>query len=151
MKFELPPVALACCAALLTLAGSAAAQTTHIVTVSGFSFSPDDITIMEGDTGRWINLNPEHNVAETDCPATSGSSYNGGFRSGDPGDVNSFEVTFNSAGEFCYICEPHAAAFDMYGSITVGAGVPALSTYGLGALVVVLAAGGALLLRARAG
>lgn len=150
IQSKLLSAALACCAALLLFSGTASAQTTHIVTVSGFSFSPSTITIAEGDTVRWINLNPVHNVAQTDCPATSSSSYNGGFYSGAPGAVSSFEVTFNSLGEFCYICEPHAPSFDMYGTVVVAAPVPALSTYGVGALVVLLSVAGVLVLRARA-
>lgn len=141
---------LASLAVLLAFSGAASAQTTHIVTTSGFSFSPDNITIAEGDTVRWINLDPVHNVAQTDCPATGASTYNGGFRSGDPGAVSMFEVTFNSIGEYCYICQPHAAAFDMYGTVVVAAPVPALSTYGIGALVVLLSVAGILMLRARA-
>ena len=101
------------------LAGATAAQTTHVVTASGFSFVPSDITIRKGDTVRWVNLQGmSHNVAEVDCPEGPTSVYNGGFFSGFGGDVPEFEVTFNDAGEACYVCEPHVT-FSMTGHITI--------------------------------
>jgi plastocyanin len=105
---------------LVTVAGpSALAQTTHVITTSGFSFSPNNITIREGDTVRWTNLQGgSHNVAQTNCPETASSLYNGGFYSGFGGAVNTFEVTFDDAGEICFVCEPHVA-FAMIGHITV--------------------------------
>jgi plastocyanin len=95
------------------------AQTTHVITTSGTSFSPKAITIREGDTVRWTNLQPNsHNVAQTDCPASPASVYNGGFFSGFGGDVDTFELTFDEAGEFCFICQPHVS-LSMNGHITV--------------------------------
>ena len=104
---------------IVVLASSGSAQTQHIVSASGFNFSPKNLTIRQGDSVKWTNLQGNsHNVAQTDCPASSNSTYNGGFWSGFGGDVPTFEVTFNDAGEFCYICEPHVA-MNMNGHITV--------------------------------
>lgn len=102
-----------------SIATDVSAQTTHVITTSGFSFSPNSLTIREGDTVRWTNLQGNsHNVVQTDCRATPASVYNGGFFSGFGGDVDTFEVTFDDAGEFCFICQPHVGS-GMNGHITV--------------------------------
>ncbi len=99
-------------------------QTTHTVEAVGTNFSPQNLTISVGDTVRWTNLaGMFHNVAQTDCPPTSGSTWNGGFRSGNPGAVNVFQMTFNSAEEICYFCETHVG-FGMNGTVSVQAGDP---------------------------
>ncbi len=109
----------ALCLAWAFCGAESLAQTTHIITTSGFSFSPNNITISKGDTVRWTNLQGNsHNVAQTDCPATPTSVYNGGFFSGFGGDVDTFELVFNDVGEFCFICQPHVS-FSMNGHITV--------------------------------
>lgn len=110
-------------ATLLALAffGSAPsfAQTTHVIDISGFSFTPQDITIQVGDSVKWINLQAGfHNVVETDCPASTGSIYNGGYSSGAPGAVDTFTLQFTATGASCFVCEPHAF-FGMYGRVTV--------------------------------
>ena len=89
------------------------------VVASNFMFTDADITINVGDTVSWTGLQDgSHNVAQsTDASA---DVYDGtGFRSGNPGEFPSFEQTFNTPGTFFYVCEPHAAAFGMKGSITV--------------------------------
>ena len=102
-------------------AGQASAQSTVTVTTTPTpSFSPADVTITMGDSVMWTDLMLSfHTVSETDCPATAASVYNGGFRSGDPGAVDTYTETFNAAGEFCYLCESHVA-LSMFGSVTVG-------------------------------
>ncbi len=129
--------------ALLLLPQVLAAQTTHVVTTAGFSFVPSELTIREGDTVRWTNLQPgSHNVAEVDCPPTGASPWNGGFFSGFGGDVDTFELVFPAPGEACYVCQPHQT-FGMSGRITIEpvwtdlgggspgvAGVPALTADG---------------------
>lgn len=112
------------------------AQTTHVVTVSGFDFVPEDITIQQGDSIMWTNLAAGfHNVVETDCPANGSSVDNGGFNSGIAGAVDTYTLQFNDVGTFCYICEPHVP-LDMFGSVTVqaGTGVPTMGEWGLIAL-----------------
>ena len=101
-------------------AAPAAAQTTHVVDAQGFSFIPNTLTIEVGDTVQWTGLagTGSHNVEQVDCPPSSTSLWNGGFRSGAAGTVPTFEVTFDTAGEFCYICSPHVI-FNMFGTITV--------------------------------
>ena len=135
-------------AGLVLSAASASAQTTHIVDSVGVAFVPENITIAEGDSVRWTNLAAgNHNVAETDCPATISSVYNGGFLSGNPGAVDTYELQFNSPGLICYICEPHIPA-GMLGTITVGSPVPTLGEWGLISMGALFAlAGGVLVAR----
>ncbi len=101
------------------------------INVAGFSFSPADVTINAGDKVTWSGLGAIHNVAQSD--SASSNVYDGtGFRSGDVGDVTTFEHTFNTPGIFYYICEPHALSDDMKGSVTVNAvGVPVSNYTGL--------------------
>src|SRR5215204_1580950 len=90
---------------LLAIPGAQAA--TFNVSVVGFSFSPDTVNINVGDTVIWTGLGGDHNVAADD----------GSFRSGGA----TFQHTFNSAGTFGYICEPHAS-FGMVGTVNVSGG-----------------------------
>ena len=109
------------------------------INVSGFSFVPANVTINVGDKVTWSGLGSTHNVAQSDSAASN--LYNLGFRSGDVGDVTTYERTFNTPGIFYYICEPHAATDNMKGSVTVNAvGVPASDFSGLALLFVLLAA-----------
>ena len=103
------------------IAEDAATGTTREVTLtdSGLEFTPADITINIGDTVYfyWVDESMDHNVAETD--ATDSNEYKqGGFRSGEVDKTVHYNVTFEDAGLFFYVCEPHAT-LDMRGTITV--------------------------------
>lgn len=102
---------------LALMLASVSLATVHTVNLVGSSFSPQNITIQQGDTVRWIKpAGGFHNVAETSHnPAT--------FRSGDPTSA-AFTYQFPFAapleGLFNYECEIHAPG--MVGSVTVEAG-----------------------------
>jgi len=136
----------------LSLAAAPSIAETHIVTASGFEFSPDTITITEGDTIMWTDLSGlSHNVVSTDCPATVASVANGDFSSGIPGAVDTYSVVFGSAGTVCYVCEPHGA-IGMFGTITVEAAtapVPTMGEWGLITMSVLLLGFGAFQLKRR--
>jgi len=72
-----------------------------------------------GDTVyfHWEDTSMEHNVAESSS-SDSNEYKTGGFRSGEVSSTVHFNVTFEEAGTFYFICEPHTSA-DMRGSITV--------------------------------
>ena len=109
---------------IVCMSSAAAADAT--IGTSGFDFVPSDVTIDVGDTVTWTNLQPTHNVAESDSPASN--MWNGtGFRSGNLGDVDTYQQTFATPGVLYFICEPHAGV-GMKGSITVMA--PALPVSG---------------------
>jgi plastocyanin len=80
---------------------------THTITNSGQTFSPDEITIGVGDVIDW-DIADFHNVVEVTQETwnANGNTSNGGFSLGFGGG----EVTFNTAGTFYYVCEPHASS-----------------------------------------
>jgi plastocyanin len=96
-------------AATILLSGTAAAQTTHIVTVGDNFFSPSSLTIQVGDTVEWRNATGgnQHNVI----------ANNGSFSSVTASSFT-FSQTFNSAGTVNYHCSIHGG---MNGTITVEA------------------------------
>ncbi|MAT39452.1 MAG: hypothetical protein CL946_07590 [Ectothiorhodospiraceae bacterium] len=102
--------------ALLLVGAQSGFATTHIITNSGFTFSPDDITINVGDTVTW-NIGGAHNVVEV-SQATWNSNGNtplsGGFSHGFGGGT----TVFSTAGTHWYVCSPHASS-GMKGKITV--------------------------------
>lgn len=134
-RIALLTATLMCC-----LSPQEAFATDASISVSGFSFVGPNVTIDVGDKVTWSGLAAIHNVAQSDSAASN--AYNlTGFRSGDVGDVTTFDHTFATPGIFYYICEPHAASDDMKGSVTVNAlSVPASEFFGLALLVVLLAA-----------
>ncbi|MFC3478596.1 plastocyanin/azurin family copper-binding protein [Halobacterium litoreum] len=90
-------------------------------------FDPEDVDIALGDTVRWTFRSPGHNVtslpgASEKCRNPEGAepfaSYEGDahFSINDVGEV--FEHTFEVAGEYVYVCAPHAGQ-GMVGTVTV--------------------------------
>lgn len=78
------------------------------VTISGFSFSPNTVTVNVGDTVTWTNQD-----ASTHTATSSGN-----FNTGNIPEGGSKSVTFNSAGTFDYICTIHPT---MQGTVVVRA------------------------------
>lgn len=94
----------------LLLAMPAAQAATVQVSASGFSFDPPVVNINVGDTVVWTGLEGGyHNVAAED----------GSFRS--PAGADTYSRTFNSAGSFDYVCEPHIV-YGMTGTVNVSGG-----------------------------
>jgi len=73
-------------------------QTVHVITLSGITFSPDDITVTVGDTVRWSNVQGIHNVRADDNSFTSGPPAPAPW---------TYNHVFTSAGNNPYYCEPH--------------------------------------------
>ena len=85
-----------------------------VINASGTSFSDADVTIAPGTTVRWVRQDPEmsHTVTpDGHSEWTSASLSSNG---------DTFEHTFDEAGEFPYFCIPHQAQ-GMTGVITVEA------------------------------
>ena len=97
--------------------GGIALAADHAVAISGFSFSPAQITIAVGDTITWTN---------SDAQAHTASADDGAWDSGPlPGTGATRSVTFQQAGTFPYHCDIHPT---MTGTVTVqaaGATAPA--------------------------
>lgn len=89
-------------------------QTMHTVEILDSSFSPQDLTISEGDTVTWINYG---NMVHT---STSGTNCDddGRWDSGELVPEASFSYVFTTAGTFDYFCIPHCE-MGMTGTIAV--------------------------------
>ena len=100
------------------VAAPLAAQTTHVITVDGLEFTPQNLTIEAGDTVTWDNVGGFHNV---DGNATDYPSNPEGFSSGDPEPAPwMFSFTFTMVGDYDYHCDVHGSpGVGMIGSISV--------------------------------
>ena len=94
--------------------------TVHNVGSSGLTYTPDAITINQGDSVIW-NLSGSHDVVEVSQATylAGGNTSNGGFSTPFGGGT----VVFNTPGLFYYVCTPHAS-LGMIGTINVSAGPP---------------------------
>ena len=105
---------------ILIFAPVVASATEYFVSIPGFEFSPQDLTISVGDIVTWTN---DHTVNHT---STSDDAV---WDSGVIPPGESFSFVFNNAGTFPYHCEIHPT---MTGTITVEAqDVPTLSEWGM--------------------
>ena len=77
------------------------------VAIADFAFDPGDLTVSVGDTVTWTN---------DDDTAHTVTADDDGFDSGDMGGGDTYEETFDEAGEFTYHCAIHS---QMSGTITV--------------------------------
>lgn len=140
-KIGVKSVAALTCA-LLGAAVPATAATVEVGTV-GTSFVPPDVIINVGDSVHWsVLLGGFHTVAEVDDAGAM--AWNGGFHSA--AAANEFTFAFNAPGLYHYICEPHVLS-DMRGTVTVIETIPAVSTWGLALLVLLLMAAGTIVFR----
>ena len=88
--------------------GDSAAGGTESVTIKDNTFSPADVTVAAGSTVTWTsNDTVPHTVAFDDDGATDSEELN-------EGDTHS--VTFDTAGEYSYVCTIHP---DMKAKVTV--------------------------------
>ncbi len=83
------------------------------VSMEGIAFNPPKVTVKKGGTVTWTNdESVGHDVTKTDGPGPD-------FSSGDPGAMgegDTYEQTFDTAGEIAYVCTVHPS---MTGAITV--------------------------------
>lgn len=103
---------LTCILAFLSL--NLSAQTSQGVTVSNYTFSPANLTIIAGDEVVWTNTGGTHNVnGKTSTFPSNPESFGNDLGSG-----WTYKFTFSTAGTYDYQCDPHAA-FGMVGKIVV--------------------------------
>ena len=105
--------------------------TTWTVTASGMSFSPQSVSVVVGDTVKWVWVDGSHTT-------TSGIIPGGALTWSHPLDAanTSFSLAITHSGTYNYFCIPHQS-FGMTGTINaspngikpVGTAVPA--EYGL--------------------
>ncbi len=91
-----------------TTAPTGDAAGSNEITISDFSFGPAATSVPAGTTVTWTNGDPfDHSVVSGDKTT---------FRSDPLGNGDTFEFTFDAAGDFSYICGIHPS---MQGTITV--------------------------------
>ncbi|MCA9294021.1 MAG: IPTL-CTERM sorting domain-containing protein [Phycisphaerales bacterium] len=117
---------------------------THVVTQSGFTFSPSTLTIDQGDTVEWHWTAGSHTVTSGPASCVPDGLFDVPLNSANA--VQS--MVFNSAGAFPYFCQPHCG-IGMTGTITVNAGpaVPTVSEWGMIGLALLTLTGGTLIIR----
>ena len=101
---------------LLTLAAASSSfSTKHTITNSGFTFSPDTLTINSGDSVSFV-LESIHNAREVSQATwqANGTTSNGGFDL----PLGGGTLVLTQAGIHYYVCVPHAS-IGMKGTITV--------------------------------
>lgn len=93
--------------------GGGAATMAVEVGMEGIAFDPEEVTVKTGGTVTWTNNESvPHDVTKEDGPGPD-------FSSGEAGGMNegdTFEQTFDTAGEITYVCTIHP---NMTGTVTV--------------------------------
>lgn len=105
--------------ALLFAFSGVKAQVSHTISVSGFAYDPNDLTINAGDTVIFAgnDTHPLVQVSEDTWNANGNTPLDGGFSFPE----GSGTVTFDSADTIFYVCTVHVASNGMKGKITVSA------------------------------
>jgi plastocyanin len=111
---SLPLTKIVSLSALALVLGAAPVNaTTIVVTASGFSFTPANITIQVGDTVRWQRVTLSHTVTEgTDGTVDGDETFHAILDGLNPIYELTFDAAFVSAnprpgGLYDYFCEPH--------------------------------------------
>jgi plastocyanin len=86
----------------------------HAVMIHNYAYGPGSLSITQGDTVTWTNMDTaEHDVVVTSGPAS--------FRSPMLSKGESWSYTFTTAGNYGYTCSVHP---DMRGSVSAKAAAP---------------------------
>ncbi len=104
---------------LLALQAAVSAQTSHIITTSGFTFTPDSVRANVGDTIIFnvnFSMHPLQEVSSTTWAANQATPLPGGFSAS---SGTTFSVVMTQAGIRYYVCTMHVASFGMKGRIFV--------------------------------
>ena len=95
------------------------AQTSHIITTSGFTFTPDSVNARVGDTIIFnvnFSAHPLQQVASTTWSANQSTPLAGGFSAT---SGTTFSVVMTQPGVAYYVCTMHVSSFGMKGRIFV--------------------------------
>jgi plastocyanin len=100
-------------------APTTAAAKTKRVAISGFSFTPQTITIKHGTKVVWKNADSApHDVTSASSMSTS-ATVTGLFASPSLSPGASFSYTFKKKGTYYYECTIHASMASMHGKVVV--------------------------------
>ena len=93
------------------------AQTTHTISVSGFAYTPAELTVNTGETVQFEGSasHPVAEVAEAVWNDNGSAPLEGGFAFPD----GNGSVSFNAPGVHYYVCTSHVASNGMKGKINV--------------------------------
>ena len=80
------------------LGGGIALAADHAVAISGFSFSPRELTVAVGDTVTWTN---------SDAQAHTATADDGSFDTGDLDRGDAKGITLDEPGTYSYYCRFH--------------------------------------------
>ena len=89
---------IAAVAAAWLVGTAAAAPAEHTVTIDGFEFRPQAVTVHKGDIVVWRNSDPVPHTA---------TAASGGPSSGEIAANGSYRFTASRAGRFDYVCTLH--------------------------------------------
>jgi plastocyanin len=95
------------------LAAAPSSATVWVVNVQNFSFSPKNLTIMQGDTVKWQRVSGTHTTT-----SGTGCAPDGLWDQPIDAGHTSFQRQFNQVGGFPYFCTFHCGS-GMTGTITV--------------------------------
>ncbi len=86
------------------------AQMSHVITASGTSFTPNNLTILAGDTvvANFVGTHSITEVSETDWNNNTANS-NGGFWIGFNAPTQNDWFVLTEVGTYYYMCIPHAS------------------------------------------
>lgn len=102
---------------LALVSAATASATTHVVTQSGFTFSPSTVNVVPGDTIQWVRTAGSHTVT-SGTPCQANGLFSGVLNASNPTFV--WVVPKSAAGTTIgYFCIPHCS-FGMTGTIIVG-------------------------------
>ncbi len=101
-------------AIILLFASSVLGSTKHVVMVTEYKFTPDELTISVGDTVVWINTQGYHNVNGTQTTYSTNPESFGNS----PGSGWTYSKVFTLSGNYNYQCDPHVG-LGMVGMVTV--------------------------------
>lgn len=102
---------------MLLVPVAAASATTHVITQSGFTFSPATVKAAPGDTIQWVRTGGSHTVTAGSSCQSSGL-FNGVLNSSNTSFT--WVVPKSAAGTTVgFFCIPHCS-FGMSGTIVVG-------------------------------
>ena len=102
---------------LFLIPAAAASATTHVITQSGFTFSPSTVKVVPGDTIQWNRTGGSHTVT-AGLPCQASGLFSGVLNSTNPSFT--WVVPKSVAGTTIgFFCVPHCS-FGMTGTIVVG-------------------------------
>ena len=93
-----------------------------------YAYDPEEYTVSVGETVTWSFASPSHNVScvpedNRQVSLPDGAESFASYGDGNPGETvpqgETYEHTFETAGEYTYVCIPHARQ-GMVGTVVVG-------------------------------